>query len=359
MNLLSFALYFAIAGFTLYLMIVGKALILPFVVAIVFWYLISTLAKTYSRLGTWGFTLPSWLAMTFAVLTFVAALSALVDLTSTNIGEVVKAAPTYQANVERLLQQAVTFLGLGELPTVDQLRKQVNLGSIAGQLASGAASFLGNVGIILVYVVFLLVEQSGFSAKVDAVVGDDEARRARVKHIIDRINADIRMYLWVKTLLSIGTGGISYLVMIAVGVEYAEFWAVLIFLLNYIPTFGSILGIVFPLLQTLVQFDEPLTPFIIVAVSLGATQLITGNVVEPKMMGKSLSLSPLVILVSLAVWGSIWGVIGMFLSVPITVIAMIVFAQFRVTRPIAIILSSDGDVSHLESEDSGPTAAPV
>jgi predicted PurR-regulated permease PerM len=359
MNLLSFALYFAIAGFTLYLMIIGKALILPFVVAIVFWYLISTLAKTYARLGTWGYTVPPWLAMTFAVLTFVAVLSALVDLTSDNIGQVVKAAPTYQTNVERLLQQAVTYLGLGELPTVDQLRKQINLGSVAGELASGVASFLGNVGIILVYVIFLLIEQSGFSAKVDAVVGNDEARRARVKHIIERINTDIRMYLWVKTLLSIATAGISYLVMLAVGVDYAEFWAVLIFLLNYIPTIGSILGIVFPLLQTLVQFDEPLTPFIIVAVSLGATQIITGNVVEPKMMGKSLSLSPLVILISLAVWGSIWGVIGMFLSVPITVIAMIVFAQFRATRPIAIILSSDGNVSHLENEESVQATTPV
>ena len=111
MNALSFALYFAIAGFTLYLMIIGKALILPFVVAIVFWYLISTLAKTYSKFGTWGFIVPSWLAMTFAALTFVAALSALVDLTSSNIGQVVNAAPTYQANVERLLQKAVTYLG--------------------------------------------------------------------------------------------------------------------------------------------------------------------------------------------------------------------------------------------------------
>ena len=88
--------------------------------------------------------------------------------------------------------------------------------------------------------------------------------------------------------------------------------------------------------------------------------MVIGNVVEPKMMGRSLSISPVVILISLAVWGSIWGVIGMFLSVPIMVIAMIVMAQFKATRPIAILLSSDGNVSHLEDEeplDEAPASA--
>ncbi|MBN35712.1 MAG: permease [Rhodospirillaceae bacterium] len=359
MNLLSFSLYAAIAGFTLYILVVGKALILPFAVAVVFWYLIATLARTYSRMGAWGFRIPGWLAMTLACLTFFAVLSAFVDLTRDNIEQVVAAAPVYQANLERLLNDVVALLGIEKVPTIEQLRDQINLGSIAGQLASGVASFAGNVGIILVYAIFLLIEQKGFSAKLDALVGSDPDRRKRVHRTLDRINTDIRTYLWVKTLLSIATGGISYFVMIAVGVDLAEFWAVLIFLLNFIPTIGSILGIVFPALLTLVQFEDPITPFIIVTTLLGATQIVTGNVVEPKMMGRSLSLSPLVILISLALWGSIWGVIGMFLSVPIIVIAMIIFAQFKATRPVAILLSSDGNVSHLEGEKPPEAEKPV
>ncbi len=359
MNLLSFALYAAIAVLTLYLLIVGKALILPFVVAVVFWYLIATLARTYARVGTRGYTVPGWLAMTLAVLSFVAVLIAFVDLTRDNIEQVAAAAPVYQTNLEHLLNKAVAFLGLGEVPTIDDVRKQINLGSLAGQLASGIANFAGNAGIILVYVIFLLIEQKGFGAKLDAMVGQDEERRARVRRIVERINIDVRTYLWVKTLLSVATGGISYLVMITVGVDLAEFWAVLIFLLNFIPTIGSILGIVFPALLTLVQFEDPLTPFLIVLVCLGVTQIVTGNVIEPKMMGRSLSLSPLVILISLALWGSIWGVIGMFLCVPITVIAMIVFAQFRAMRPVAILLSLNGNVAHLENEEPGIPPTPV
>ena len=230
------------------------------------------------------------------------------------------------------------------IPTLDQVMEQVDLGAMAGTLASSLTAFAGNVGIILVYVIFLLFEQKGFAAKLDAIV-TDPARRERVRSTLRRINGDVRTYIWVKTVLSVATGSISYAVMRLVGLDFAEFWAVVIFLLNFIPTIGSILGIVFPTLLALVQFPDDLTPFLVVLVCLGATQVITGNVVEPRMMGRSLNLSPLVIILSLAVWGSIWGVIGMFLSVPITVIAMIVMAQFQVTRPLAIMLSSDGIVS--------------
>jgi len=343
MALLNFALYAAIATLTFYLLIVGKALLLPFVVAIVFWYLIATLARIYARVGTWGVRLPSWLATVFAVLTFVAVLSAFIDLTRENISQVVAVAPTYQANLEGLAERLVTLTGY-HIPTLDQLMSQVDLGNMAGSVASSLTAFAGNVGIILVYVVFLLFEQKSFSGKLDAII-TDPARRERVRRTMLRINSDVRTYIWVKTILSLATGGISYVVMRIVGLDFAEFWAIVIFLLNYIPTIGSILGIVFPTLIALVQFPEDLTPFLVVLICLGTTQVVTGNVVEPRMMGRSLNLSPLVIILSLAVWGTIWGVIGMFLSVPITVIAMIVMAQFSVTRPLAIMLSSDGIVS--------------
>lgn len=340
---LNFVLYAVIATLTFYLLIVGKALLLPFVVAIVFWYLIATLAGFYRRVGTWGMRMPGWLATVFAVLTFVAILSALVDLARDNVTQVVAVAPTYQSNLEGLAERLVALTGY-HIPTIDQIASQVDLGRTAGTIASSLTAFAGNVGIILVYVIFLLFEQQSFTTKLDAIV-TDPAKREKVRATLRRINTDVRTYIWVKAILSVATGGISYLVMRSVGLDFAAFWAVVIFLLNFIPTIGSILGIVFPTLLALVQFPDSLTPFLIVFTCLGATQVITGNVVEPRMMGRSLNLSPLVIILSLAVWGSIWGVIGMFLSVPITLIAMIVMAQFRVTRPIAIMLSSDGVVS--------------
>ena len=115
------------------------------------------------------------------------------------------------------------------------------------------------------------------------------------------------------------------------------------FLLNYIPTIGSLVGTVFPAIFSLIQFGE-FTPFLIVLFSVGAVQLVVGNLIEPKLFGKSLNLSPLVTILSLALWGQIWGVTGMILSVPITVILVIVFSQFEKTRPIAIMLSENGEI---------------
>lgn len=131
-----------------------------------------------------------------------------------------------------------------------------------------------------------------------------------------------------------------------IGVDFAIFWAFLIFLLNYIPTIGSLIATAFPAVLTLVQF-ETFTPFIIVLVAITGIQMVVGNFIEPKMMGNSLKISSLVVLLSLAFWGAIWGVTGMFLCVPITVILMIIFAQFPTSRPIAILLSDDGDINDL------------
>ena len=340
-------LWAAVAGFSLWLVVEGRALILPFVVAVVLWYLIATLRQVYARVRA----CPGWLTLILAVATVIAFIAVLVDLTLANVNAVVDAAPLYQANLVLHFGNAAAFFGIAELPTIGEIRNRVDLAGLVTSLASGMATFVGNVGIVLVYLAFLLVEQGHAASKLDALLGGNAGRITRVRQVIARINSDIRTYLWVKTLLSVVTGAVSWIVMKAVGLDLAEFWAVLIFFLNFIPTIGSILGFVFPALLTLAQFSEPLAPFVMVSALLGATQIVTGNVIEPRMMGRTLKLSPLVILLALALWGSLWGIIGMFLSVPITVMALIIFAQFRQTRPIAILLSDDGNIAHLENDN--------
>ena len=149
------------------------------------------------------------------------------------------------------------------------------------------------------------------------------------------------------TSVSLATGVISYAILTAVGVDYAVFWGFVLFLLNFIPTIGSLLGVLFPSLLALVQFPT-LGPFAVVVVLLAGTQFVIGNVIEPKLMGGKLNLSPLVVILSLVLWGKLWGVPGMFLCVPLTVIAMLVMGNFERTRPLAILLSADGDVSFAE-----------
>jgi predicted PurR-regulated permease PerM len=127
------------------------------------------------------------------------------------------------------------------------------------------------------------------------------------------------------------------------GVDSPFFWALLMFLLNYIPTIGSLIATLFPAVFSLMQFGE-YTPFLIILVGLGIIEWIIGNVIEPKLMGNSLNLSPLVTILALIVWGQIWGITGMLLSTPITVVMVIVFSQFEQTRSVAIMLSQNGDI---------------
>ena len=128
------------------------------------------------------------------------------------------------------------------------------------------------------------------------------------------------------------------------GIDFAETWALLIFVLNYIPNIGSIIAVAFPALLALVQFDT-LGTFVILVVILTAIQLAIGSVLEPMLMGNSLNMSPFAIILGLAFWGAIWGIVGMFLSVPILVVIMIVCANVPSWRWVAILLSRDGRIT--------------
>ena len=219
---------------------------------------------------------------------------------------------------------------------------QVDVRALISGVAGAVAKVAGNTGLIVIYVIFLLAEQRTFPRKIEALF-PEAGRRKEVQIILSDIQKRTQTYIAVKTLLSLVTAVISYVVLVAVGLDLAGFWAFVIFLLAYIPTIGSLLGVIFPALMALLQFGG-ISEFLIIAVGLGAAQLVIGNVLEPRMMGRSLNLSSLVVIVSLAVWGSLWGVTGMFLSVPITVVLMIILAQFKQTRPIAILLSANGKV---------------
>ena len=132
-------------------------------------------------------------------------------------------------------------------------------------------------------------------------------------------------------------------VLLAIGVDSAPFWAFLIFMFNFIPSVGPIMGTVLPALFSLIQFGE-ITPFLITLISLGLIATLVGSLVEPRVMGNTLNISPLVTILSLAVWGAIWGITGMLLSVPITVTMIILFSQFSSTKGIAILMSEKGRI---------------
>ena len=341
-RLLSFSVSFALAALILYVLATGRDLLVPLAIAIIIWYLINALATAVGRLRLASWTPPGWLRLTASVAAVVLVLIGMAELISDSFVAVTEAAPRYQANIERLISRVAGLLGVAPPTSIVDLFQEINVQGVIVNFAATAAAVAGNAGIIFIYAAFLLVEQRAFDAKLAAILPDAERQR-RIREVLAHIQADIQTYLWIKTLMSLLTGAASYVLLIVVGVDFAAFWAFVIFLLNYVPTVGSILGVVFPALLTLVQFNT-LGPFVIVVAGLGFLQFLIGNVLEPRLMGRSLNISPLVVILSLVLWGSIWGVAGMFLCVPITVILMIIAAQIPQTRWIAIALSGTGRI---------------
>jgi AI-2 transport protein TqsA len=179
----------------------------------------------------------------------------------------------------------------------------------------------------------------------------DRVRRQRAATIFRRIDKDIHTYLGVKTAVSFTTALLSYLLMRLVGLDFAEFWALLIFVLHFIPTVGVIVGTLLPTILAAVQFQN-LGPFLGIGVGLTAIAQLMGNIVEPNLMGETLNLSPLAVIMALIFWGTLWGITGAFLCVPLTVILVIVMSNFESTRWVAVLLSKTG-VLHFAPSKTG------
>jgi predicted PurR-regulated permease PerM len=210
-------------------------------------------------------------------------------------------------------------------------------------LLNGISGFAGNIMLIIVYVGFLLAEQRFFRRKLHIVLREVSGGIA-ILTILKEVNSAVRTYVVVKTQMSLVTGLLSYFILIAFYVDFPILWAFLIFVFNYIPYIGSLIATLLPAIFSIFQFQS-FSIFLWVFLSIELVQILVGNVLEPKVMGRTLNLSPLGVLLALAFWGIIWGVLGMIISVPITSIMVIIASRIPSLRFVAVWLSETGDVS--------------
>jgi len=322
------------------LLVVGKPLLVPFAIALIIWYVIDAIALQIRKIEIGGIQPFHHVSVFLSLVVVVLLFSGMVQMIGDTVEQVKAAAPSYQHNVSKILDRLASLTGVHVAPAIQHWADDLDLGGIISSIAAAIMGLAGNAGLVAIYVAFLLLEERYFGIKL-RIMFPDADRRRRVNQMLDAIQVQIRQYVYIKTMVSALTGIISYVILLWVGVDYAPFWALLIFMLNYIPTIGSMIAVLLPTALALVQFDT-FGPFVTLLVSLGTVQVLIGNVLEPRLMGSSLNLSPLVVILALSLWGQMWGVTGMFLSVPITVICMIVLANFPQTRGIAVAMSENG-----------------
>ncbi len=323
-----------------WLLVVGRAILLPIVMAVISVYIMVSAVEALQRMPGLG-RLPPFALKMVVLAAFILSFFGLALVVAGTVREIVAVAPEYEANLLALLEGIADRFGL-ETQTLrtglwEAALERIDLQAVALTTLGGFASMGVTVFLVVIYAGFLLAERASFPQKLSAALPHAEGAAKALKVVTD-INRQIRQYLAVKTLINLILGCISYAILWALGVDFAFFWAIVIALLNYIPYVGSYLGVAFPVVLSLGQFASVPTTLVLLALLVSA-QVFVGNLLEPRWIGRQLNMSPFVVLVALSVWAALWGIPGAILAVPMTSILIIVTSNFEQTRFIAVLLS--------------------
>jgi AI-2 transport protein TqsA len=335
---------------SIFMLYIGKTLFMPLTLAIIAWFIIKQLIFYINKLELKGRKIPVFLQNIFAFIVVIGAFVGFSGILFNSAEAIQGKIPEYQQNLNQLIHEIELPFQMDFKGLFERISEQFNISSILGLAVSSVSSIFSNAVLILLYLLFILIESSSFKEKLVKLYPNQNDKED-VDAILSSINTSMSSYISLKTVTSLLTGILSYIILSIVGVDFAIFWAYLIFLLNYIPTIGSLIATLFPVLIAFIQFGTWMQPSIVL-VAVAGVQVFVGNILEPKLMGNSLNVSPLVVLLSLAFWGWIWGVVGMIISVPIAIMLIIVCTQFKDLRWIAILLSSNGDLPILKKETS-------
>lgn len=326
-----------------WLLWIGKPILLPVFAAVISVYILSTAAASMQALPILG-RLPAWARRGLILILFAIVVILLFILVINNLVQVVAILPQYETNLEQLITDNASILGIENEPTWENLRRatldQIDVRAWMTPALLSLRGFGVTLFLVVLYSSFFIAERGVMARKVMIAMGDADVGERAIQ-LLSRINERIGQYLFVKTVINMILGALSFIVLLFFGIEFALFWSVLIAFLNYIPYIGSMIGVIFPVLLSLAQFGT-LSMAGSVMITLTIVQIFVAFFLEPRMMGRAFNLSPFVVLLALAFWSTLWGLPGALLAVPLTVSLILVFAELKTTRPIAVLLSASG-----------------
>lgn len=327
---------------TVVALIIGQKLIIPFIFALLIWVLIRAIRSKFNEIPFVRKYFPGWLTNVLMSGFFIGFFILIGRMITANVETLAESYLTYESNITKVSKQIDELFDINSIQLLEDYAGNFNFGKILTSLLNSLRGILENTMIILLYTAFIFLEESSLPQKLKGVFPRKQQYN-RVIVVIQKIEHSVANYIGLKTLVNLISASVSYVVLLIIGIDTPLFWTVLVFLLNFIPVIGLFISVLFPAIFSLIQFGS-FTPCLVVLGGLGTVQFLVGNILEPRIMGNSLNISPLVAILALALWGAIWGITGMFLSVPITVIMIIIFSQFPKTRPIAIMLSEKGKI---------------
>ena len=342
MKLNSVASWLIATTIILFALIYGQTIILPFIIAILIWFVVKKTRNLLDKNHIIQKYVPSWIKTILASFVIFTGLFTAGQVLSTSIQNLGESYTLYATNIELISVRINELFKIDLSSELNHFIENFDFTSHLEQFFNSISELLSNMVMIIFYVTFMFIEESLIEHKIKLIF-TNETQFNNVQSTLKKVDKSMSSYISLKSLISLISTTLSYFILLAVGIESPLFWAFLIFMLNFIPSVGPIIGTLLSALFSLIQFGE-FVPFLIILFGVGTVAMLIGSFVEPRLMGNTLNISPLVAILSLAIWGSIWGIVGMFLSVPITVAMIIVFSQFPSTRSIAILLSEKGRV---------------
>lgn len=328
----------------------AKGLLVPFLVA-------AFLAMISLRPMLWlqSKRIPSFVAALSIVFAIMLILTLLGAIVGSSVAEFTAALPSYQQRLDVIVQRAFGFIAQrldvdGSLQSMGDMLDPGWAMGLAANILNGVKDVLTNVFLIFFTMIFILMEASTADIKMKAAFG----RSTDSMHGPRQFVTNLGRYLGIKTVVSMATGLLAGLLTWALGVDFPLLWAMLAFLLNYVPNIGSIIAAVPAVLLALVQ----LGPAAASAVALGyvGINVVFGNIIEPRLMGHGVGLSPLIVFVGLVFWGFVFGPVGMLLSVPLTMALKLTLESDARTRWVAILIGSERDAQHALSNKPAQAA---
>ena len=342
MNILKVASWMIVTFMTFFTLVYGQSIIIPFVIALLIWFVVKKTRNLIDKSPFIRNYIPKWIKTVLASFLIFTGIFFIGKILTSNIESLTKSYDKYASNIESVSKKISELFQVNIHDEIIHFFSTFEFSGYLELLFNSISDILGNMVMIIFYITFLFIEESLFQHKIKLIF-HERKKFLNVMTTIGKVDKSLSSYISLKSLISLMTTTLSYIILVSVGIDSPLFWAFLIFMFNFIPSVGPIMGTLFPAIFSLIQFGE-FIPFLIIFFGVGGVATLVGSFVEPKLMGNTLNISPLVAILSLALWGSMWGIIGMFLSVPITVALIIIFSQFKDTRAIAILLSEKGRV---------------
>ncbi len=309
-----------------------QQVVLPFVIASLLSFILGPLVIRMHRAR-----FPYLMGIGAAMLLLILIMVALGILLSSSFYSLIKEYPRYQERFIKLYETLTERFQLKQW-LFNDFSWMRTIGSHLVNLSGRLVEFVLYAGLVLLFLFFLLLEWQNFPRKMIRAL--HRSLTARIARIIEHISTEVSRYLAVKFLISLGTGLLVWVVYTLIGLDFPFIWGLLAFLFNFIPNIGSAVVWLFSSIFAVIQFYPDWNNPLLISVSMIAIQVLMGNLLEPKLTGEQLNLSPVVVVFSLLFWGWLWGIAGMFIAVPLTVIVKIICENIPQLRAVSILMGT-------------------